>query len=94
MAVLNGAIPDIEASATIEPRHPANDGPKSQSSVSLQLSDSDNVVVISFRALQLQRIADLQDNLFALSALAGKKDGLTETEKTDIDVALANYGKS
>ena len=49
----------------------------------------EKVIVLSFRSLQLQRIAELQDELIRLAA-AGRATS-DQTEK--VDRALDNYGR-
>lgn len=54
----------------------------------------EKVVVLSFRTLQLQRIAELQDDLLSL-AVATAKGPLQQTQhKSRVDDNLRAYGKS
>lgn len=63
--------------------------PKSDSARRL---DVEKVIVLSFRSLQLQRIADLQDELLILTMKpTAEKANPDQNEK--IDEALENYGK-
>ncbi len=95
MSDVQRITPDVEAiAADPSPKRFAPDAQEPSSTPSFRGLDSDNVVVISFRALQLQRIAELQDELLELGVSTGSKEALTEREKETIDAALAKYGKS
>ena len=78
---------DVEAALPLPP------GPKVDQYSSLQYSDSEKVIVLSFRGLQLRRIAELQDELLRLSAETANAENLTPNDKA-IDAALASYGES
>lgn len=56
------------------------------------LPSSESIVVLSFRALQLRRIAELQDELLRISAVMGDKKDTTEEERRAIDETLSAYG--
>ena len=55
--------------------------------------EAEKVIVLSFRGLQLRRIAELQDNLLTLSIAAARGTLVSDTDKTLIDKALKDYGK-
>ena len=55
--------------------------------------EAEKVIVLSFRGLQLRRIAELQDNLLTLSIAAARGTLVSNAEKTLIDKALKNYGE-
>lgn len=54
----------------------------------------DKIIVLSFRSLQLRRIADLQDNLLRLAAIkeVGMEPTTLSNHKISIDKALRDYG--
>ncbi|PNP42175.1 hypothetical protein TGAMA5MH_05857 [Trichoderma gamsii] len=58
------------------------------------LPSSESIVVLSFRALQLRRIAELQDDLLRISAVMGDKNDTTEEERRTIDEALSAYAQA
>lgn len=53
----------------------------------------EKVVVLSFRTLQLQRIAELQDELLGLAVATAKGTVQQEQHKDVVDKALRAYGK-
>jgi len=53
----------------------------------------EKVVVLSFRTLQLQRIAELQDELLSLTVATVKSTALKGQYKDSVDHALRAYGK-
>lgn len=53
----------------------------------------EKVVVLSFRTLQLQRIAELQDELLSLAVATTVPPGLKEKHKDSVDKALRAYGE-
>lgn len=60
--------------------------------------EAEKVVILSFRSLQLRRIAELQDELLGLSGLIATGKTATGTplpddHKSTVDCALRNYGK-
>jgi hypothetical protein len=60
--------------------------------------EAEKVVILSFRSLQLRRIAELQDELLRLSGLIATGKTATGTPPSDdhkstVDCALRNYGK-
>ena len=87
MAEKSVVTTDVEAALPLPP------GPKVDQYSSLQYSDSEKVIVLSFRGLQLRRIAELQDELLRLSAETANAENLTPNDKA-IDAALASYGES
>ena len=53
----------------------------------------EKVIVLSFRTLQLQRIAELQDDLLHLTIASAFEEGFQVPDKRDIDKALRSYGR-
>jgi hypothetical protein len=53
----------------------------------------EKVVVLSFRTLQLQRIAELPDELLSLAVATVKSTALKGQYKDSVDHALRAYGK-
>ena len=53
----------------------------------------EKVIVLSFRTLQLQRIAELQDDLLHLTVASADNGGSQGPDKNKIDKALRNYGR-
>jgi hypothetical protein len=53
----------------------------------------EKVVVLSFRALQLQRIAELQDELLNLAVISARNEDLPSNHKDTVDSALKCYGE-
>lgn len=53
----------------------------------------EKVVVLSFRTLQLQRIAELQDELLSLAVATAKGTVQQEQHKDVVDKALRACGK-
>ena len=62
--------------------------PKSRSHLEVE-----KVIVLSFRSLQLQRIAELQDEVLKLALRAAAGKALPDQNKK-VDDALENYGES
>ena len=58
-----------------------------------KMVEVEKVIVLSFRTLQLQRIAELQDDLLHLTVASTFKEGLQGPDKKEIDAALRNYGR-
>jgi len=74
--------PDVEAA---QPVNSTSDLPEQPP------PDSEKVVVLSFRGLQLRRIAQLQDQLIALTVQSTHQGN--EKHAKDVDTALTNYGR-
>jgi hypothetical protein len=53
----------------------------------------DKVIILSFRGLQLRRIAEMQDNLLDMAVATAKEGEVTDEQRTKIDQALKGYGK-
>lgn len=56
--------------------------------------EAEKVVILSFRSLQLHRIAVMQDSLLKLSIKATTTDNHQEEFNNSIDKALKEYGES
>lgn len=54
----------------------------------------EKVIVLSFRTLQLQRIAELQDDLLDLTDACAFKEGFQGPDKSEIDKALRSYAEA
>ena len=54
--------------------------------------EAEKVIVFSFRTLQLQRIAELQDDLLRLTVSSATKRGPQGPDKEEVDKALRDYG--
>lgn len=55
--------------------------------------ETQKVVVLSFRSLQLRRIAELQDELLGLAVKTARTPNLPDTHNSDVDKALHDYGE-
>jgi hypothetical protein len=73
-----GHFPDIEAETTFQ---------------DMKRIETQKVIVLSFRSLQLRRIAELQDELFRLAVKTADIPNLPETHNSDVDNALHAYGE-
>ncbi|PTB43982.1 hypothetical protein M441DRAFT_453525, partial [Trichoderma asperellum CBS 433.97] len=54
-------------------------------------SNNESVVVLSFRARQLQGIADLQDELLRISPVMEHKQNITKDDKRAVDAAMLTF---
>lgn len=55
--------------------------------------ETQKVIVLSFRSLQLRRIAELQDELLRLAIKTADTPNLPDTHNADVDQTLRNYGE-
>lgn len=94
-------VPDIEQAGGLQ--SPSTQHDKEQATPGIeteaQLQDikkveAQKVVVLSFRSLQLRRIAELQDELLALAIRTADTSSLPATHNSDIDKKLRDYGES
>jgi hypothetical protein len=76
--------PDIEAAPSVV-------RPKGASETTKAPGETETIVVLSFRELQLQMIGDLQDQLIDRST---SKDYRDPTHDSDVEGTLARYGKT
>ena len=54
--------------------------------------EAEKVIVLSFRTLQLQRLAELQDDLLILTISSASKRGFNRPNKEVVDKALRDFG--
>ena len=75
-----------------QPNNSSSTTTKLQPGQQTEPGNPEKVIVLSFRSLQLQRIAELQDELLRLTfdAAAGKA---TSNHTNNVDKGLDNYGK-
>ena len=89
---------DIEEA---RPPHPGSDnshispeiGTNAKTLEKLRKVEAEKVIVLSFRSLQLQRIAVLQDQLLGLALEYGRAGEKRAGLDVEIDKALGKYGK-
>jgi len=55
--------------------------------------DAEKAIVLSFRALQLDRITELQNDLFNLTIISSTNNPKPENHKDVVDKALRDYGE-
>ncbi|CZR57810.1 uncharacterized protein PAC_07699 [Phialocephala subalpina] len=94
-----GKIPDIELAPDgqdsglgAQPR-PESENNARQNGPTNSVT-ADKVVILSFRDLQLKRIAELQDQLLALSVQAVIGDSLAPDHTSKVDRALSDYAEA
>jgi hypothetical protein len=54
--------------------------------------EAEKVIVLSFRSLQLRRIAKLQDDLLRLAVITASSSTLPDGHKAAVDQALRDFG--
>jgi len=55
--------------------------------------EAQKVIVLSFRSLQLRRIAELQDELLSLTVKTADSLNLSDNHNSIVDKTLRNYGE-
>ena len=93
-------VPDIEQAE--EHRSPSihhnEQGPSPDFETEAHFQDikrveTQKVIILSFRSLQLRRIAELQDELLRLAVKTADTPNLPDTHNSDVDKTLRNYGE-
>jgi hypothetical protein len=73
-----GPSPDVEAEAHFQ---------------DIKRIETQKVIVLSFRSLQLRRIAELQDELLRLAVKTADTPDLPDAHNSDVDKTLRDYGE-
>jgi hypothetical protein len=92
-------VPDIEqADGHRSPSiHYNEQGPSPDTEAEAHFQDikrveSQKVIILSFRSLQLRRIAELQDELLRLAVKTADIPNLPDTHSSEVDRTLRDYG--
>jgi hypothetical protein len=54
--------------------------------------ETEKIVILSFRGLQLERISELQDELLRLSMISASSEAVPSDHKEKVDKVMGDYG--